>query len=99
MGDPQTTPGSLSRPPKRFLITIAVGLLLLDGVLLLLAAYWTRSLGMALLGVLLVAMALATWLYYRRFLRALVEVQQAKEELRAELAELRRLVNERDKPK
>jgi hypothetical protein len=75
---------------------LAVGLLLLDGVLLVIAAYYLRSWGMALLGGLLIFMSLGVLLYYRRYARAIAEVQQAKHALQAELAELRRLVKERD---
>ena len=76
--------------------TLAVALLLLDGVLLLLAAWYLRNLGMALLGGLLVIMSAVVILYYRRYARTMAEVQQTKEALRAELNELKRLVKERD---
>ena len=85
-----------SRPPKRMMTILAVGLLLLDGVLLLVAAYYLRNWGMAVLGVLLLLMSGAIALYYRHYVRTLAEVQQAKEALQGELAELRRLVRERD---
>ena len=84
------------RPPKRMMTTFAVALLLLDGVLLLVAAYFLKSWGMGLLGVLLIVMSGGVLLYYRRYARALAEVQQAKDALRTELTELRRLVKERD---
>jgi membrane protein implicated in regulation of membrane protease activity len=84
------------RPPKRTLTTLAVALLLLDGVLLLLASWYLRNWGMALLGALLVAMSVVVILYYRRYARAMAEVQQAKDALRVELNELKRLVKERD---
>jgi hypothetical protein len=76
--------------------TLAVALLLLDGVLLLLAAYYLGNWGMALLGGLLIVMSGGVALYYRRYSRTMAEVQQAKEALQAELTELRRLVKERD---
>ena len=84
------------RPPKRTLTTLAVALLLLDGVLLLLAAWYLKNWGMALLGILLVVMSGVVMLYYRRYARAMAEVQQAKDALRVELNELKRLVKERD---
>ena len=87
------------RPPKRTMTTLAVGLLLLDGVLLLLAAYYLRNWGMALLGVLLLVMAGGVAFYYRRYARTMAEVQQAKEALQVELSELRRLVKERNEQK
>jgi hypothetical protein len=76
--------------------TLAVALLLLDGVLLLLAAYYLGNWGMALIGLLLLGMAGGVALYYRRHARAMAEVEQAREALKAELTELRRLVKERD---
>jgi len=76
--------------------TFAVALLLLDGVLLLLAAWYLKNVGMALLGGLLVIMSVVVILYYRRYARTMAEVQQAKDALRAELHELKRLVKERD---
>jgi membrane protein implicated in regulation of membrane protease activity len=84
------------RPPKRTLTTLAVALLLLDGVLLLLAAWYLKNWGMALLGILLVVMSGVVMLYYRRYARAMAEVQQAKDALRVGLNELKRLVKERD---
>jgi hypothetical protein len=82
--------------PKRTMTTLAVALLLLDGVLLLVAAYYLGSWGMAVLGLLLIGMSGGVVLYYRRYARAMAEVQQAKDALRVELDELRRLVRERD---
>jgi hypothetical protein len=76
--------------------TLAVALLLLDGVLLLLAAWYLRNWGMALLGSVLLVMSGIVILYYRRYARTVAEVQQAKDALRAELNELKRLVKERD---
>lgn len=76
--------------------TLAVALLLLDGVLLLAAAYYLKNWGMALLGGLLLVMSAGVLLYYRRYAKAIAEVQQAKDALQAELAELKRLVKERD---
>ena len=86
-----------NRPPKRTLTTLAVALLLLDGVLLLLAAWYLHSWGMGLLGALLLVMSGVVLLYYRRYVRAMAEVQQAKQALRGELDELKRLVKERDR--
>ena len=77
--------------------TLAVALLLLDGVLLLLAAWYLHNWGMAVLGALLIAMSAGVALYYRRYARTMAEVKQAKEALQVELAELRRLVKERDR--
>jgi CHASE3 domain sensor protein len=55
-----------------------------------------KNWGMALLGALLVLMSGVVILYYRRYTRAITEVQQTKDALRVELNELKRLVKERD---
>jgi uncharacterized membrane protein len=83
--------------PKRTMTTLAVALLLLDGVLLLVAAFYLKSWGMGVLGGLLILMSAGVVIYYRRYARAMAEVQEAKNALRVELDELRRLVKERDK--
>lgn len=84
------------RPPKRTLTTFAVALLLLDGVLLLLAAWYLKNWGMALLGAILMLMSGVVIFYYRRYARTMAEVRQAKDALGVELNELKRLVKERD---
>ncbi|MEO8199886.1 MAG: hypothetical protein ABI679_05125 [Gemmatimonadota bacterium] len=73
---------------------LAVGLLLADGSLLALAAWWTRKWYLGLIGLILIVMASGVLLYYRRYRRALMEVEQAREALTAELTELRRLAHE-----
>jgi membrane protein implicated in regulation of membrane protease activity len=84
------------RHPKRTMTTFAVGLLLLDGILLLIASWYLKSWGMALLGLVLFIMAGIVLAYYRRYARTLAEVEQAKESLQAEVAELKRLIKHRD---
>jgi hypothetical protein len=76
--------------------TLAVALLLLDGVLLLVAAWYLRNWGMAILGGLLVVMSGGVMLYYRRYAKAMAEVRQAREAVQVEVNELKRLVKERD---
>lgn len=77
--------------------TFAVGLLLADGFLLLLAAGWARKWFLGVFGLILIVLATGILLYYRRYQRALAEVEHAKEALRAELSELKRLVQERER--
>ena len=75
--------------------TFAVGLLLLDGALLLIAAVWARSWLLGVLGVGFVFMAGAVVVYWRRYRKALDDVVRASEALKAEAQELRRLIQER----
>jgi membrane protein implicated in regulation of membrane protease activity len=84
-----------SRRRKRNMTTFAVGLLLLDGALLLMAAVWTRNWMLGALGTMFVILAGAVIVYWRRYRQALEEVDQAREALKAEALELRRLIEER----
>lgn len=89
-------PPARPRGKQRAITTFAVGLLLVDGILLVLAAWWTGKWFLAVAGLILITLATGVFLYYRRYQRALMEVERAKEALRAELVELRRLVKERE---
>ena len=80
---------------KRTMTTFAVGLLLLDGALLLIAAIWTRSWLLGVLGIAFVFMAGAVVVYWRRYQQALEDVSRARDALKAEAQELRRLLQER----
>lgn len=71
---------------------IAVGFLLLDGVLLCLAGLWGRRAGPALGGVLCFLAAGAVWLFWRRHQRRVQELRAARRELRDEVLALRALV-------
>lgn len=75
--------------------TVAVGLLLLDGALLLIAAFWARNLVLGLLGGLFVLLAAGVIVYWRRYRAALEDVERARAALKAEASELRRLIQER----
>jgi hypothetical protein len=68
--------------------TFAVGLLLLDGILLLFAGWWSRTWYLAAGGTLLVVASLGVVEYYRRYRAALADLVRAKEMLRGELKEL-----------
>jgi len=74
---------------------VAVGLLALDGVLLLVAGYWQRSWITAVAGVGLLAFAAAVMVYWRRYQRTMGEIEHARDALRSEVAELRRLIQTR----
>ena len=87
-----------TRPRKRTMTFLAVGLLLLDGALLLLAGFWAKNILLGVLGAGFLVLAGSVLLYYRRYRRTLAEVDQAREALRAEALELRRLIQERKEP-
>jgi hypothetical protein len=95
MADPIAT--RAARPPRRTITIFAVGLLLLDGVLLLVAAYLTRNWILATVGLVAIVLASGVLVYYRKYRKAIEEVRLAKTRLRSELEELRRLINERDR--
>jgi len=75
--------------------TFAVGLLVLDGSLLLIAAWWTRNWLLGILGAAFMVMAGAVIVFWRRYQRALEDVVKASEALKAEAQELRRLIQQR----
>jgi hypothetical protein len=81
---------------KRTMTTFAVGLLLLDGALLLIAAFWARNWLLGVLGAAFLAMAGAVVVYWRRYQQALEDVMRARDALKAEAQELRRLIQERE---
>ena len=80
---------------KRTMTTFAVGLLLLDGILLLVAAFWARNWVLGLLGAGFIVMAAGVIVYWRRYRDALEDVERAKTALKAEAQELRRLIQQR----
>jgi uncharacterized membrane protein YqjE len=80
---------------KGTMTLLAVGLLALDGLLLLVAGSWQRSWVTAMAGVALLAIAAAVMVYWRRYQMTMREIEQAKEALRSEVAELRRLSQKR----
>ncbi len=77
--------------------TLAVGLLLLDGFLLLMAGWWSGRWYLAAGGAVLVLLSLGVVAYYRSYRRALAELERARDILRGEFKELRRIVEERDR--
>lgn len=83
----------------RTMTILAVGLLVLDGLLLVLAGIWTRSpwLGGGGAALLLVAGLIA--LYYRRYQRQLEAIERSREELREQIGTLRELLRRREEGK
>jgi cell division protein FtsL len=80
---------------RRTMTTLAVGLLLLDGALLLIAAFWAKNLVLGLLGGLFVLLAAGVVVYWRRYRQALADVERASAELKEQAQELRRLIQQR----
>ncbi len=76
----------------RALTIFAVGCLTLDGVLLLLVGLWTDRAGLLLAGSGLLAAAALVLLLWRRYRRAVAEVDRAQLELQAEARALRELL-------
>lgn len=82
-----------SSPPRgRALTYLAVGFLLLDGVLLLLAGVWSRHLGLIGGALACGALAAGVVLLWRRQRRLLAEMAVAREAVRQEARALRDLL-------
>lgn len=76
----------------RALTWFAVGFLALDGVLLLLAGLWAHRGGLALGGAVCLAAAAGVLLMWRRHLRALAELREARRAVADEARALRALI-------
>ena len=74
---------------------IAVGVLLLDGVLLGVAGLWSDRPGLMISGIVLLGLAGGVVLLWRRQLRILAEINAARAEMREEASALRELVRVR----
>jgi hypothetical protein len=84
---------TLRRPPSRALTTFAVGFLALDAVLFV---YGGVSLGRPLLVVAGAACSLGAALVvlgWRRYCRAMAELDQARQDMRAEVESIRELLH------
>lgn len=77
------------RRPARTLTVFAVGFLALDGVLLILAGLWSRHGWLVLWGVFFVVCAGVPVFAWRRYLRNLDEIREARAEMRHEIELLR----------
>ena len=85
-----TTP---ARPDRGRTVTLfAVGVLLLDGVLLLLIGLWSQTRWAGIAGGVCLLVAGGVLLLWRRHRRALAELAQARQEVREEARALRNLV-------
>jgi hypothetical protein len=76
----------------RWLTIFAAGFLAFDGAALLALGVWAERTGLLLFGAVLFASSGAVLLVWRRHLRRLDEIGQARRELRDEAEELRRLL-------
>ncbi len=80
-------------PPRgRALTYLAVGFLLLDAALLLLAGLWSRRTGLIAGAVICGGLAAAVLLLWRRQRRLLAEMAEAREAVRTEARALRELL-------
>ena len=90
----------MARPARRgrVLTIVAVGVLSLDGVLLLLAGLWSHRSILLALGAVMLVSAGGVYLLWRRQLKVLEEIAQAKAEMRAEVQAMQGILREkRDK--
>ena len=84
-------------PRGRVLTIVAVGVLSLDGALLLAAGLWSHRPILLAPGAVLLALALGVHLLWRRQLRVLAEIAQARAEIRAEVQALQGVLREKGK--
>jgi hypothetical protein len=86
----------VARPARRgrVLTIIAVGVLSLDGVLLLLAGLWSHRPILLALGAVMLLLAIGVHLLWRRQVRVLDEIDQARAEVRAEVQAIQGLIRE-----
>ncbi len=89
----------MSRPVRgRAATWVAVGFLLLDGVLLLAAAVAGHSRGLAIGGMICLLGAVAVLLLWQRHRRLVAEVQAARAEMAEEARSLRALIHSDSDP-
>jgi hypothetical protein len=81
------------KAPSRALTTLAVGFLTLDAVLLMYSAVSLRRPWLAVGGGLCALAAVLVVIAWRRYRRALAELDQARREMRAEVESLRELLH------
>ena len=79
--------------PTRTLTTVAVGVLLLDGALLVIAGVALDRRSLVAWGVVCGALALLVALGWRRYRRAVTEIEAARREMRREVESIRDLLH------
>ena len=87
----------MARPARRgrALTIIAVGVLSLDGVLLLLAGLWSHHPILLAMGAVMLLLAVGVNLLWRRQVRVLDEIAQARAEMQAEVQALQGILREK----
>lgn len=77
------------------LTIIAVGVLSLDGVLLLAAGLWSHRSILLAMGAVMLVLAVGVYFLWRRQVRVLDEIAQAKAEMRAEVKAMQGMLREK----
>jgi len=81
-------------PVTRVLVVTAVGVLLLDAALLTLAGWWVGRASLMWAGLFSAALAFGVAWSWRRHLRRLADIAEARRELRREVQDLARLTKD-----
>jgi Flp pilus assembly protein TadB len=81
---------------SRVLTIFAVGLLALDGILLLLIGVWKRHAGFVAAGIGLLAGAGLVVLAWRRHRRQIADIHEARQDLHRALETMRKALNRED---
>lgn len=84
-----------SAPRTRVLLVVAVGVLLLDAVLLVSAGVWTDRTGLVVGGAVSAVVAAGLFLSWRRYLKRLADIDAARHDLKNEVKELGTLTRDR----
>ena len=85
----------MSRAPRtRVMLVVAVGVLLLDAVLLVSAGVWADRMGLVAAGAAAALVAGVLLFSWRRHLRRLADVDAARNDLKNEVKELGRLTRD-----
>ncbi len=84
-----------SAPRTRVLLVVAVGVLLLDAVLLVSAGVWTDRMGLVVGGAASAVVAVGLFLSWRRYLKRLADIDAARHDLKNEVKELGTLTRDR----
>lgn len=92
-GIPNPAPAPGSSVPSRALTTFAVGFLLLDAVLLAYSGFALGRLRLVVWGGVCLIASLLVILGWRRYRRALSELERARREMREEVESIRQLLH------
>ena len=80
--------------PGRTLTTAAIGFLLLDAVLLVIAGLWAKRIALLLGAVACALMAVVVVVAWRRYRRAMEEVRAARRAMMSEVESIRDLLHQ-----